>query len=61
VTVATSDGLIQLIVWGQGCLLLSARELKEEIARAKEQMRQEYTEKRTEATNRMGDILKDLY
>ncbi len=56
VTVATSDGLVQLIVWGQGCLLLSARELKEEIARAKAQMREEYTERGTEATNRMGDV-----
>lgn len=55
VTVATSDGLVQLIVWGQGCLLLSARELKEEIARAKQQIREEYTEKKAEATNRMGD------
>ncbi len=57
VTVATSDGLVQLIVWGQGCLLLSARELKEEIARSKAHMREEYTERRTEATNRMGDVL----
>ena len=55
VTVATSDGLVQLIVWGQGCLLLSARELKEEIARTKAQIREEYTERRTEATNRMAD------
>ncbi len=57
VTVATSDGLVQLIVWGQGCLLLSARELKEEIARAKQQIREEYTEKKSEATNRFSDAL----
>lgn len=57
VTVATSDGLIQLITWGQGCLLLSARELREEINRSKAQMREEYTERRTEATNRMRDVL----
>lgn len=31
VTVATSDGLEQLIIRGQGCLLLSARDLKEEV------------------------------
>ena len=31
VTVATSDGLEQLIIRSQGCLLLSARELKEEV------------------------------
>lgn len=31
VTVATSDGLEQLIIRGQGCMLLSARDLKEEV------------------------------
>ncbi len=31
VTVATSDGLEQLIIRGQGCLLMSARDLKEEV------------------------------
>lgn len=31
VTVATSDGLEQLIIRGQGCLLLSARDLKEDV------------------------------
>jgi predicted RNA-binding protein with PIN domain len=60
VTVATSDGLVQLIVWGQGCLLLSARELKEEISRVKQQIREEYTERKSEATNRMGDILSGM-
>ena len=53
VTVATSDGLVQLIVWGQGCLLLSARELKEEIENTKKRIREEYTEQKSEATNRM--------
>jgi len=33
VTVATSDGLEQLIIRGQGCLLMSAKELKEDVAR----------------------------
>ncbi len=31
VTVATSDGLEQLIIRGQGCLLMSAKDLKEEV------------------------------
>ncbi len=57
VTVATSDGLIQLIVWGQGCLLLSARELKEEIERTRHRIREEYTERRSEAVNRMDAAL----
>lgn len=36
ITVATSDGLEQIIIRGQGCSLLSARELKEEIAHTRE-------------------------
>lgn len=31
VTVATSDGLIQLITRGQNCAVMSARELKEQV------------------------------
>ncbi len=37
VTVATSDGLEQVIIRGQGCRLLSARELGEEIVRSRRQ------------------------
>lgn len=33
VTVATSDGLEQLIIRGQGCMLLSAEDLKEDVER----------------------------
>ncbi len=39
ISVATSDALQQLIVRGQGCLLLSARELKLEIERVNENVR----------------------
>lgn len=39
VTVATSDGLEQLIIRGQGCQLLSAREFLEEIKYVEEQIR----------------------
>ena len=35
ITVATSDGLEQIIIRGQGCSLLSARELAEEISYTK--------------------------
>ena len=42
ITVATSDGLQQIIIRGAGCLLLSARELKAEIDRANERIKQEY-------------------
>lgn len=34
VTVATSDGLEQIIIIGEGCKLMSSRELKEEMERA---------------------------
>ncbi len=43
-TVATSDGLEQVIIRGQGCGLLSARDLQEEIRRAKRQLKEEYLE-----------------
>ncbi len=42
ITVATSDGLEQLIVRGAGCNLLSARELREEVDRALAQMEAEH-------------------
>lgn len=40
VTVATSDGLIQLITRGQNCIIMSARELKLEIGRVNEKIRE---------------------
>lgn len=46
VTVATSDGLEQIIIRGAGCALLSAREFAEEIARAHAQMMDAYQETR---------------
>ena len=39
VTVATSDGLVQLITRGQNCVIMSARELREEIERINEEIR----------------------
>lgn len=45
VTVATSDGLEQIIIRGQGCRLLSARELKRDYEEAKAQIRIEYLDK----------------
>lgn len=40
VTVATSDGLVQLITRGQNCTVMSARELKEDIERINEELKQ---------------------
>ena len=45
VTVATSDGLEQIIIRGQGCRLLSARDLKNEIDYYSQNMREEYLER----------------
>lgn len=39
VTVATSDGLVQLITRGQNCVVMSARELKEDMERVNEEVR----------------------
>lgn len=44
VTVATSDGTEQVIIRGQGCHLLSAKELKEEVEFANKELRQYYSE-----------------
>lgn len=52
ITVATSDHLEQIIIRGQGCALLSARELQEEISRAENQLRQEYGPGKIEKSGR---------
>ena len=40
VTVATSDGLEQVIVFGEGAVRMSARELWEEVCKTKEEVRE---------------------
>ena len=57
IAVATSDGLQQLIVRGEGCSLLSARELKVEIEAANERLRQEYREMQGKERTYLGDAL----
>ena len=57
VTVATSDGLEQIIIRGQGCRLLSARELKRDYEEAKAQIRTDYLDnQKTEKTYVMDGI-----
>lgn len=51
VTVATSDGTEQVIIRGQGCLLLSAKELREEVERTEKEVRQEYLNRETGGKN----------
>ena len=57
VTVATSDGLEQIIIRGQGCIMMSARELKEEIERINKEIRDEYVEKFPQSRNYLFDYL----
>lgn len=57
ITVATSDGLQQVIIRGAGSSLLSARELKAEIETATERMRQEYEESQDKKRNYLIDTL----
>ncbi|MBD5459741.1 MAG: translation elongation factor G, partial [Lachnospiraceae bacterium] len=57
VTVATSDGLEQIIIRGQGCALLSARELLEEVERTKRLLREEHLNRTSGSVNRMAEHL----
>ena len=59
VTVATSDGLEQVIILGQGASLLSARELREEISLVNEQIRQECDQRRQRGKNYLFDHLSE--
>lgn len=55
VTVATSDGLEQVIILGQGCKLLSARDLKKEIERMNEAIREEIVLRKESGKNYLFD------
>ena len=57
VTVATSDGLEQLIIRGENCRLLSAQDLKEELVRVNRQIETEYLEPLRQATVRGKNYL----
>ncbi|NLP14706.1 MAG: GTP-binding protein [Clostridium sp.] len=57
ITVATSDGLQQIIVRGEGCSLLSARELKAEIEASNERIKQEFEERNQKKPNFLADAL----
>lgn len=57
VTVATSDGLEQIIIRGQGCRLLSARELKDEIERTKKTLFEEHPQESKKLSFSLKDML----
>ncbi len=57
ITVATSDGLEQVIIRGQGCALLSAKDLQEEIRRSKENFQEQHMEQGLKDRNLLGEYL----
>lgn len=57
VTVATSDGTEQVIIRGQGCHLLSAKELKIEVELAQRELREEYLGKAGSTKNYLFNYL----
>lgn len=57
VTVATSDGLEQLIIMGQGAGRLSARELKEEIMSTNRELREQFLDRKTDGRQYLFDEL----
>ncbi|MCI8992100.1 MAG: GTP-binding protein [Eubacterium sp.] len=57
VTVATSDGLEQIIIRGQGCSLLSSRELKLEIEQMKRELEAEYLVRHKKSGSYLFDAL----
>ncbi len=57
VTVATSDGLEQIIIRGAGCALISARELQEEIAEAGRALCQEYAAGQPQGKSYLGEAM----
>lgn len=57
VTVATSDALEQVIIYGQGARRMSARELLEEVELTREQIREVWCLKHSDAKNYLFDHL----
>lgn len=60
VTVATSDYLEQMIIWGEGALRMSAREFEEVYNKSKVAMRETYLNKGGSVGNTMAGALKDI-
>ena len=52
ITVATSDGTEQVIIWGGGARRMSAGDLLDEVRRAEAEIREEYLLKDTGGRNR---------
>ncbi len=59
VTVATSDGLEQIIIRGQGCGLMSARDLQNDVEYMKQRVREEHLEQQRSEPNTLYDMLSE--
>lgn len=57
ITVATSDGLEQVIIRGQGCGLLSAKDLQDEIERSKVNFKEQHMEQGMRERNLLGEYI----
>lgn len=57
VTVATSDGLEQIIIRGQGCALISAKELLEEIRRVQKETQEELKEQQGQHKSYLKEVM----
>ena len=57
ISVATSDGVEQVIIRGQGCRLISSRELKKELERMNQALREEFCLETETRGNRLSDLL----
>jgi len=55
ITVATSDGLEQIIIRGEGCKLLSARDLREEIKLLEGMLKEDYLDRPVKDKNYLLD------
>lgn len=59
ITVATSDGLEQIIIRSQGCLVISARDFLTEVRQTCDKLREEYLDRQPRGRNYMFDSLSD--
>ena len=57
VTVATSDSLVQLIIFSKSAIRMSARELKEEVESCEAEMREKYLRKQNDIKSRVADFI----
>lgn len=62
VTVATSDGLEQIIIIGQGCHLISSREFEQEVLQENERLREMYLNDQAKSIGNIADhISKEIF